>query len=158
MRFKSLLSSLLCVLVLSIAPGSAYADDDSDDDDFDEGVHKLVLQVSDSDIVKMKSALNISANVSRYYSENAEEVEIAIVVFNAGLDMVRKDKSPVADRLRSFVKGMHNVTFYACNNTIKTITKNEGKVPELLNGVEIIEAGVVTMIELHEKGYTVVKP
>src|SRR3989440_10378220 len=74
-----------------------------------EGPHRLALQISDNDADKMNAVLNVAANVSKYYSDKGEEVEIQIVAFNAGLHMLREDTSPVTPRIASFAKGMPNV-------------------------------------------------
>ena len=44
-----------------------------------DGPHRLALQISDNDPDKMNAVLNVAANVSKYYSDKGEEVEIAIV-------------------------------------------------------------------------------
>ena len=49
--------------------------------------HKLALQISDNDAAKMNAVLNVAANVSKYYSDKGEEVDIQIIAFNAGLHM-----------------------------------------------------------------------
>ena len=120
--------------------------------------HRLALQISDSDPEKMNAVLNVAANVSRYYSDKGEEVEIQIVAFNAGLNMLRVDKSPVLQRLKSFKQGMPNVSFMACENTLDTWTRHEGKEPPLVENATRVKAGVVTLIELSEKGWTIVRP
>ena len=56
--------------------------------------HKLALQISDNDPDKMNAVLNVAANVSKYYSDKGEEVDIQIVAFNAGLNMLLADTSP----------------------------------------------------------------
>ncbi len=124
----------------------------------EEGVHKLALQISDNDPQKMNTVLNVAANVSRLYSETGEEVDIKIVAFNAGLHMLRSDTSPVSERMKSFAQSMPNVTFEACNNTRQAMAKKEGKDIPLLDGVEVVPAGVVSLIELDEDGYTIVRP
>jgi intracellular sulfur oxidation DsrE/DsrF family protein len=106
----------------------------------------------------MNAVLNVAANVSRYYSDKGEEVEIRIVAFNAGLNMLLADRTPVATRLKSFKQGMPNVTFDACENTLDTITHKEGKEPPLVENAKRVPAGVVTLIELGEKGWTIVRP
>src|SRR5881392_2144714 len=121
---------------------------------FAEGPHRLALQISDNDADKMNAVLNIAANVSKYYSDKGEEVEIQIVAFNAGLHMLREDTSPVKARLASFTKGMPNVSFKACQNTIDSMAKREAKTIPIIEGAEHVEAGVVTLIELGEKGWT----
>ena len=120
--------------------------------------HKLALQVSDNDADKMNAALNVAANVSRYYADKGEEVEIEIVAFNAGLHMLRDDTSPVKERLVSFKDGMPNVVFDACDNTIQAMKKREGKDIPIVANARIVPAGVVTLIELGEKGWTIVRP
>ena len=120
--------------------------------------HKLALQISDNDPVKMNAVLNVAANVSKYYSDKGEEVDIQIVAFNAGLHMLREDTSPVNARLSSFKQSMPNVSFMACENTLEAMTRNEGKEPPLVENAERVKAGVVTLIELGEKGWTIVRP
>lgn len=119
---------------------------------------KLALQVSDNDAEKMNAALNVAANVSKHYSDKGEEVQIEIVVFNAGLHMLRDDTSPVKPRLKSFKQSMNNVTFRACQNTLESMAKRDGKVPTLVDNAELVPAGVVTLIELSGQGYTIVRP
>ena len=119
---------------------------------------KLALQVSDNDADKMNAALNVAANVSKHYSDKGEEVQIEIVAFNAGLHMLREDTSPVKSRLKSFRQSMLNVSFRACENTLHGMTKREGKEPPLVENAERVPAGVVTLIELNGKGYTIVRP
>ena len=120
--------------------------------------HRLALQISDNDAAKMNTVLNVAANVSKYYSDQGDEVEIQIVAFSAGLNMLRQDKSPVLDRLKSFKQGMPNVSFMACENTLEAMTRNEGKEPPLVDNAKRVPAGVVTLIELGEKGWTIVRP
>src|ERR1043165_5724672 len=117
-----------------------------------EGPHRLALQISDNDPEKMDAVLNVAANVSKYYSEKGEEVEIQIVAFNAGLHMLREDTSPVKARLASFAKGMPNVAFKVCQNTIDSMARRENKAIPIIAGAEHVQAGVVTLIELGEKG------
>jgi intracellular sulfur oxidation DsrE/DsrF family protein len=120
--------------------------------------HRLALQISDNDAVKMNAVLNVAANVAKYYSDKGDEVEIQIVAFNAGLNMLRADKSPVLDRLKSFKQGMPDVSFMACENTLEAMTRTEGKEPPLVENAVRVKAGVVTLIELGEKGWTIVRP
>lgn len=120
--------------------------------------HRLALQISDNDPAKMNAVLNVAANVSKYYSDKGDEVEIQIVAFNAGLNMLRADKSPVVERLKSFKQGMPDVSFMACENTLDAMTRVEGKEPPLVDNAKRVPAGVVTLIELGEKGWTIVRP
>ena len=78
--------------------------------------HRLALQISDNTPEKMNAVLNVAANVSKYYSDKGEEVEVQIIAFNAGLHMLRDDTSPVKDRIKSMAESRPSVTFKAgCN-------------------------------------------
>jgi hypothetical protein len=138
--------ALVSLLSLALTPASALEK------------HRLALQISDDDAAKMNAVLNVAANVSKYYSDKGEEIEIQVVAFNAGLNMLREDKSPVLTRLKSFKQGMPNVAFKACENTLEAMTRKEGKEPPLVENAERVKAGVVTLIELGEQGWTIVRP
>ena len=142
---RALFAALL-LLPLALAPAAAMEK------------HKLALQISDNDPGKMNAVLNVAANVSKYYSDKGDEVEIQIVAFNAGLHMLRDDTTPVKPRLQSFKQGMPNVSFMACENTLETMTRTEGKEPPLVENAQRVKAGGVTLIELGEKGWTIVRP
>jgi intracellular sulfur oxidation DsrE/DsrF family protein len=120
--------------------------------------HRLALQISDNSAEKMNATLNVAANVSRYYAGRGEEIEIEIIAFNAGMHMLRSDTSPVRDRVTNFSKSMTNVSFKACGNTMASMEKSEGRKIPLLPDIEIVEAGVTRLIELSEKGWTIVRP
>ena len=136
------------LLVVPLVCGSAIAAEK----------HKLALQISDNDPEKMNAVLNVAANVSKYYSDKGEEVDIQIVAFNAGLHMLRDDTSPVKPRLKSFKEGMPNVSFMACENTLEAMMRKEGKEQALVDNAERVMAGVVTLIEHGEKSWTIVRP
>lgn len=123
-----------------------------------EKIHRLALQISDDSAQKMNTVLNVAANISRYYSEKGEEIEIEIVAFNKGLHMLRSDTSPVKKRIGNFAQSMTNVSFMACGNTMKGMAKKEGKKPELFEFAQVIPAGVVRLIERDEEGWTIVRP
>ena len=123
-----------------------------------DGPHKLVLQISDNNPQKMNTVLNVAANVARHYSGQGEEVDIKIVAFNQGLHMLRSDTSPVKDRMTSFGQSMPNVEFQACNNTRTAMQKKSGKDVPIFDFAEVVPAGVVSIMELDQSGYTVVRP
>jgi intracellular sulfur oxidation DsrE/DsrF family protein len=120
--------------------------------------HRLALQISDDDPVKMRAVLDVAANVSRHYSGQGEDVEIVVVAFNGGLDMLLEDRSPVKERLTNFLKSMPNVSFVACGNTLETLAVKEGKRPPLMQGVNIAQVGVAALMEFAEKNWTIVRP
>ena len=142
---RALFAALL-LLPLAFAPAGAMEK------------HRLALQISDNDPAKMNAVLNVAANVSKYYSDKGDEVEIQIVAFNAGLTCCATTTRRCKTRLKSFKQGMPNVSFMACENTLEAMTRTEGKEPPLVENATRVKAGVVTLIELGEKGWTIVRP
>jgi intracellular sulfur oxidation DsrE/DsrF family protein len=146
---RCLIAAIALLAISCFAMSDSYAEG---------GVHRLALQISDDNPQKMNTVLNVAANVARHYSSQGEEVEIRIVAFNLGLHMLREDTSPVKDRLLSFSESMPNVTFNACNNTLQGMAKKEGKEPPLVSNAIVVPAGAITLMELHEAGWTVLRP
>jgi intracellular sulfur oxidation DsrE/DsrF family protein len=109
----------------------------------------------------MNTVLGNATNAARYYSEKGEKLEIKVVAYSGGLNMLRTDKSPVLERLKSVSQSIPDITFEACNNTIEGAAKKEGKKPSeipLLPGTKVVPAGVVELIQLNEAGWTIVRP
>ena len=53
---------------------------------------------------------------------------------------------------------MSDITFSACGNTLKKVTKKKGKAPKLIEGVKVVPAGVIRIMELQSKGYAYIRP
>lgn len=148
-NFLKMAAAALLVAFMTVA---GYADED---------VHKLAIQISDNDPQKMNTVLNVAANVSRFYTDKGEQVDIKVVAFNQGLMMLRTDKTPVADRMKSFSQSMPNVQFLACNNTRMGMAKKEGKKVEdipILDNATVVPAGVIALMDLDNQGYTIIRP
>lgn len=113
-----------------------------------DGVHRVVLQITDNDPQKMNTVLNVASNVTRHYESLGEQVEVAVVAFNLGLHMLRADTSPdkVRQRLSSFSQSMPNLSFRACNNTWQAMKKREGKDIPLVDSAVVVPSGAVELI------------
>lgn len=120
--------------------------------DFD-AKYKLVIQVSTDDERTQKIALNNAVNVQKEFG--MDNVAVEIVAYGPGLGLLTK-KSKQADRVKSLAT--QNITFSACNNTMKKIEKKKGKKPALTDGVQVVSAGVSRIMELQMKGYSYIRP
>ncbi|WP_227386625.1 DsrE family protein [Microvirga rosea] len=124
----------------------------------DRKVHHVVIQVTEDDPAVMNLALSNAVNVSQHYTEFGDEVEIDIVAYGPGLNMLRDDTSPVKARVKSMAESLPNLTFTACGNTISTLEKAEGKAVPILPQAKIVKTGVAHIMELQESGWTYVRP
>jgi len=119
----------------------------------DSMVHKVVIQVSTDDVKTQKIALNNASNLQKLYG--IDNIQVEIVAYGPGLSILTKN-SPHAKRVESMAMG--DISFRACGNTMKKITKKTGKNPLLSDGVTVVSSGVGKIVELQEHGYVYIRP
>ena len=122
-------------------------------------IHRVVIQVDQDDPAVMNLALNNATNIFEYYLKKDEPVEINIVTYGPGLQMLR-DTSPVQHRIKQLkdLAFPGKIEFSACNNTKQAMEKREGQSIAILPEARLVPSGVVTLMELQEKGWTYVRP
>ncbi len=140
---KPILGQIL-ILMLLLTGSSAIAA---------EKVHKLVIQVSTDDVRTQNIAMNNAVNLQKALGQ--DNIIIEIVAYGPGLTMMTP-KSPASKRIPSLA--MQDITFSACGNTKAKVEQKSGKKVELVEGVEMVPAGVLRIMELQEQGYAYVRP
>ena len=120
--------------------------------------HRVVIQVSENDPRIMTLALNNAENLRGFYEQAGEAVQIEIVAYGPGLNMVRSDASPVRDRLAALVGRPQPITVSGCSNTLNTQSRNEGKEVTLLPGTNLVPTGIGRIVQLQEQGWTYIRP
>jgi uncharacterized protein len=126
----------------------------------DQKPHRLVIQVDQDDPAVMNLALNNATNVIEYYRAKGESVDLDIVTYGPGLNMLRADTSPVKDRIKR-IKDLafpSTVQFSACNNTRENMEKKEGHPVNVMSEAVLVPSGVVRLMELQEKGWSYLRP
>lgn len=149
MYFLKNLSSAIMVILMSVLMSSAV---------WAEGkTHKVVIQVSDNNKMKMNIALNNIQNLKKHFKSQGDKVVIELVAFGPGMHIFRADTSPVKARLATMGM-MPDVKFSACGNTHRKMSKKAGKEVQLVAEASKIPAGVVRIMELQGQGYAYVRP
>jgi intracellular sulfur oxidation DsrE/DsrF family protein len=122
--------------------------------------HRLAVHVDQNDPAVINLALNNVINVIEYYRAKGESVDIDLVAYGPGLNMLRADKSTVKDRVKQLKELAFpgKIQFSACNNTKVNMEKAEGHAVTLVPEATIVEAGVVQLMELQEQGWSYVRP
>jgi uncharacterized protein len=120
--------------------------------------HHLILQVNTNDPAAMNLALNNATNVTDYYKELGEKVQIEVVTFGPGLHMLREDTSPVKARIETMALSTPEVSFKACGNTQEKMRKAEDKDIPIIPQAQMVKSGVVHVMQREEQGWTYVKP
>lgn len=114
---------------------------------------KIVLQISDPNPFKQTLVLNVANNLIKHYGQDS--VDIEIVAFGPGLRLLFAENVNKG-RIASLVSS--GVTFSACANTTRGMGKILGHPPALNSKAVTVGAGIVRIIDLVKKGYTLVKP
>jgi intracellular sulfur oxidation DsrE/DsrF family protein len=122
--------------------------------------HRLLIQVNENDPAVMNLALNNATNVIDYYRSKNEQVDIDIVAYGPGLNMLRTDTSPVQERIKHFkdLAFPGKIQFSACNVTRQNMEKREGHPISIMDDATVVPSGVVHLMEMQEAGWSYVKP
>ena len=121
-------------------------------------MHKVAIHVDENDPARMNMALNNAVNVDKFYKSKGETVQIEVVAYGPGLNMLVESKSPVKERIAVMGLEMSNISFAACGNTPSKMSKKAGKKVALLSEAKMVPSGVVRLMELQEKGWTYIRP
>jgi uncharacterized protein len=126
----------------------------------DNKPHRIAFHVDQNDPALMNLVLNNVSNLLEYYHGKGEQVQIEVVAYGPGLNMLRADKSPVKDRLKRIKSGSFpsSVAFAACHNTMMGMEKKEGHPIPIVSEAKIVPAGVVRLTELQEQGWSYIRP
>ena len=119
----------------------------------DDVKHKVVIQVSTDEVRTQNIAMNNAVNLQKALGQ--DNVAIEIVAYGPGLTMLTP-KSKASKRVPSLA--LQDITFSACGNTKAKMTKKSGKEVKLVEGVQVVPAGVLRIIELQAAGYAYVRP
>jgi len=111
---------------------------------------RIVLQVSDDSPRTWNQALNVVENLQQAYGK--ESAEIKLVAFGLGLGILKLD-SVAGSRVQDAIES--GAQILACENTMRRqkLTK-----ADMAPNLGYVSAGVVEIIELQKKGWTVIRP
>jgi intracellular sulfur oxidation DsrE/DsrF family protein len=151
--FKRIITALVLLMAVVgvVAPAAAHEPGKP---------YQIIFQINDNDKDRMNLVLNNVSNVIKHFDEVGREVEIEVITYGGGLHMLRDDTSPVKSRIQTFADTYSNVSFAACGNTIKGMTKKEGKKPPLikLDNIRVVPSGVIQILERQDQGWHYIRP
>ena|SRR6266481_4105590 len=122
--------------------------------------HHVAFHVDQNDPDVMNQTLNNATNVIEYYRARNEDVDVDIVTYGPGLNMLRTDTSPVRDRIKR-LKDMvfpGKIQFSACNVTKTAMEKRERHAISVVPEASIVASGVVHLMGLQEQGWSYIRP
>jgi intracellular sulfur oxidation DsrE/DsrF family protein len=149
----AMLRALMGLVVIALCVGGldrAAADHVKDG----RTVHRIVVQVNEDNPQLWNLTLNNIANLIGAMGK--EHVDIKVIAYGPGINMFKKDRSNVLDRLDSLKKfAGPSVGYTVCSNTMKAMHVERQDIVEL---VDDFYPGIVRVVELQEKGYVYLRP
>ena len=112
---------------------------------------QVVFCITEGDDESINHVLSSANNVLKFYGP--EKVNIEIVAYYHGIRALLKSEKAISVRVRALMQ--YDVKFIACGNTMQTknIQPNQ-----LIEGSEIVTAGIVEMLERVKEGWIYIKP
>ena len=124
----------------------------------DGAQRKIVMHVNFAGEEALTLVLNNLENIADYYRERGIAIELRVICHGPGLHLLRRDTSPVLERLLDIAAQRAELGFYACSNTLERMTRAEGKQPELVEPAVPVPAGLPEIVELQAAGWVYLKP
>lgn len=112
---------------------------------------KIVFSVTEGSEHALDHILSVANNVLKFYGP--ENVQMKIVAYSQGIALLNKHTEATAVRVDALMQ--YEVEFIACGNTMRTLKIKE---EDLVEGSEIVTAGVVELLESVQKGWIYIKP
>ncbi len=112
---------------------------------------QIVFCITSADDESINHVLSSANNVLKFYGP--EKVEMEIVAYYHGIRALLKSEKEIAVRVNALMQ--YDVKFVACGNTMET---KKIKPAELIEGSEIVTAGIVEMLERVKSGWIYIKP
>ena len=135
-----LLSMLLLQVILPTHAGGHSA----------KPVHKVVFQVTDNEPQKWYLTLSNAKNVQQELGR--ENVQIEVVVYGSGLDMVLLE-TEIAEKIDEAVS--RGVKIVACENTM---TGRKLTHADMYPSIGYVKAGVVELMKRQREGWAYIRP
>lgn len=115
---------------------------------------RILLHIGQSDLAKFDDVLDQAERLLKTYRE--QNIEVEVIANAGGLDLVRQDASPYAQRVRDMMLHHHNLRFVACANAIKQLEQG-GVKTVLVKNTKIAPSAVEHIIERIHEGWVYIK-
>ena len=113
---------------------------------------KFVFPITTWNRAEVNHILGSANNVIKFYG--VDNTEVVIVAYSQGIKaLLNHHDNKIRKRVKSLMT--YDVEFIACQNTMTTLKIDK---KELIDGVEVVTAGIVELIERQLRGYIYIRP
>lgn len=100
-------------------------------DSFAAETRKVIIQVSNSDPIKLKAALDETEALLETYNRSHRKIQLEFIANKQGVDLLRANTSKYTERINLMQEKYPNLSFMVCGQTINKL-RNEGENTRLL--------------------------
>lgn len=122
--------------------------------DIQAGTHKVVLHIDRSDPSRFTEVLDSAEEMLRTYQDQG--VEIDVLANAGGIDLLRADVSPYAERVARMMREHENLQFIACTNTLQRL-REKGITPVLIDRTQQDSTAVEHIINRLQLGWAYIR-
>ena len=116
----------------------------------DEG--KIILHVAAGGAERLKSALDEAEQLSLGRDKAGGPVQVELIANGSGLDLLRADASPYADRIHALQQAHANLRFLACNLAIENL-RGKGVQVKLLPEAAVASSALEQIMKRLRQGW-----
>ncbi len=120
------------------------------------GQQKVVLHVGSSEPGKLKASLDQAEYLLNRYHHAGRQIQMELVVSGGGLDLLRADVSPYAERIKSMKATYGTLSFIACRQTIDRLQKGGVEVRLLPETTQLPTSALDEVVTRLQQGWTYV--
>ncbi len=118
---------------------------------------KVLFHLNSGKPERMQEVLDEAENMLRFYEASAQPARVEIVANGDGINLLRADVSPFAERISSLQEKYPNLVFAACQNTLDRLAQDFGIVARLVPEAIVIDSGVAQIIRLQQQGWVYIQ-
>ncbi len=118
---------------------------------------KIILHINRGGTERMGEVLDEAENLMELYRHEGKPIRVEVIANGEGLNLLRADVSPYAQRIRELQKKYDKLTFAACQNTIDRLKREQGIQARLVPEAVVIDSGVAQIILLQQQGWAYIQ-
>jgi len=123
----------------------------------ESGQAKVLFHLHSAEPKKVEEALIDVESLMKYYREAGLKARVELVANGDGINLLRRDTTRYADKIRELQQEYPNLVFVACQNTINRLKQEKGVSANLLPGTVVIDSGVAQIMRRQQQGWAYIQ-
>lgn len=117
---------------------------------------KIILHLDSADPIKLRTLVEQAEYLLQTRAASGQPVQVEIISNNNGLSLLRADVTPYAERIDRLARQHTNISFVACGQTVRRLTR-EGIKVQLLPQTRVAPTAIGEIVDRLQQGWTYVK-